>query len=86
MTKLFGNLKCKKKSCCDSGCDAGYSDCGCSSCGSVAPMAAPYAAPVAAPAMAPATSESMPPAPIVDPSARVSSKRHVIQASARYVR
>jgi hypothetical protein len=81
LQKLFGNLGCKKSSCCDMGCDSG---CGCAAaapscgCGS-APMAAPMAAPSyeAAP---------MPPAPVVDPSASVTQKRRVIQASAVFVR
>jgi hypothetical protein len=79
---LFGNLK-KKGSCgCDSGCDSGCGS-GCESgCG------ATYSMPMTpAPAAAPATDAApMPPAPVVDPSASISQKRRVIQASARYVR
>ncbi|TWU42904.1 hypothetical protein Poly41_12050 [Novipirellula artificiosorum] len=83
LSKLFGNLCKKKSSCCDSGCDMA---CGCGapvapSCGCGAPSAPiEYSAPVA-PQAAP-----MPPAPIVDPSASVTTKRRVIQASASYVR
>ncbi|WP_231612345.1 hypothetical protein [Novipirellula galeiformis] len=82
MTKLFGNVRnlgCKKG--CDSGCDS-ICDSGCG-CGASVPHAPYEAAPVAAPEVEAAP---MPPAPIVDPSASVTSKRRVIQASASYVR
>ena len=76
LARLFGGHGC------DSGCDAGCCDtmpsCGCSSTGMAAPVAAP---PVQIQDAAP-----MPPAPVVDPSAYLNSKRRVIQASARYVR
>ena len=80
LSKLFGNLH-GKSSCCDAGCDG----CGCG----VAPMNghAPSAAPMPpAPAPEEEASYRNPPRPIVDPSASVSSKRRVIQASAVYVR
>jgi hypothetical protein len=56
---------------CDQGCDSG---CGCGT-----PTTVPYSSP---------SMHSVPeaPAPIVDPSASVQSKRRVVQASARYVR
>ncbi|MEO1618074.1 MAG: hypothetical protein AAFV88_19630 [Planctomycetota bacterium] len=86
LKKLFGNLT--KKSCgCDSApaCDTCGGGCGCGSATYSAPMA-PAPVPAPAPA-APATEAApMPPAPIVDPSASISQKRRVIQASARYVR
>ncbi|WP_235908901.1 hypothetical protein [Roseiconus nitratireducens] len=78
LKKLFGNLHGKHgcDSCCDAApmCDSG---CGCGATVVPAPAVAPAPAPAAAP---------MPPAPIVDPSASISHKRRVIQASARYVR
>lgn len=79
LSKMFGKLKCKKSNCCDAGCDT-YTSAGCG-CG--APAAVPYAAPVEAPAV---HSDTMPPAPIVDPSASISQTRRVIQASASYAR
>jgi hypothetical protein len=93
LDKMFGNLRgysCfgNRNNCCDSGCDSCCEPaCGCESsccepaCGCEAPCGG-CAAP-AAPAMEAAP---MPPAPVVDPSARVSRKRRVIQASAVYVR
>jgi hypothetical protein len=71
LSRLFGGHK--SSSCCDMGCDTG---CGCGT-----PAAVPYSSP--APSM-----HSVPeaPAPIVDPSASIQSKRRVVQASARYVR
>jgi len=81
LSKLFGNICKKSSSCCDMGCDSG-----CSSCGCGAPQAAPmpYSAPVQS---APVEySAPMPPAPVVDPSASLTTKRRVIQASASYVR
>ena len=60
-----------RKSCCDAGCDVGCDPCGCGV--SNGHGHEPSAAP-------------MPPAPVVDPSASVSGKRRVIQASAVYVR
>jgi len=68
---LFGHLK--NDSCCDAACDA--APCGCSS----APV-------MAAPAPADEEAAPMPPAPVVDPSAHLQSKRRVIQASASYIR
>jgi hypothetical protein len=47
---------------------------------------APAPAPTPAAPKAEADAAPMPPAPIVDPSASVTHKRRVIQASARYVR
>ncbi len=72
--KLLSSLF-KRSSCCDMGCDpccaAPSCDSGCNSCGGNAPVAAP-AASGAAPA---------PPAPVVDPSAYLNSKRRVVQTS-----
>lgn len=76
LKKLFGKLK--KNNCCDSGCDVAC-DTGCSSCSSCG--SAPAAAPTPAPEAAPAVDQSMPPAPVVDHSAFLNSKRRVIQAS-----
>ncbi|QDT02321.1 hypothetical protein K227x_06970 [Rubripirellula lacrimiformis] len=94
LSRLFGNLG--HKGCgCDSGCDAG---CGCSAeptcgidapCGCSAPASScgcsggMQSAPVAAPHM---DAAPMPPAPIVDPSASVTQKRRVVQASAVFTR
>ena len=78
LSKLFGNLH-KKQSCCDSACDMGCNTgCGCATPGI---MGAPTMQ--TAPG---ADATSMPPAPVVDPSASYSAKRRVIQASASYVR
>jgi len=41
---------------------------------------------MAAPAPADEEAAPMPPAPVVDPSAHLQSKRRVIQASASYIR
>ncbi|MEM6691647.1 MAG: hypothetical protein AAF664_19615, partial [Planctomycetota bacterium] len=62
---------------CEPACGFEPAPCGCAS---AAPMMAP------APMAAPATSAPMPPAPIVDPSARLTHKQRVIQASAVYTR
>ncbi|QDV10661.1 hypothetical protein CA51_05110 [Rosistilla oblonga] len=86
LSKLFGGLKCCKKSDCDSACDS----CGCA--GSYAAPAAPACSScnggtsvqVEAPVVEDAA--PMPPAPVVDPSAYLNSKRRVIQASTRYAR
>jgi hypothetical protein len=83
--KLFGNLRghgCLNHgcdSCCEPacGCESSASACGCSG------NSHEYSAPTAAPVMEAAP---MPPAPVVDPSARISQKRRVIQASAVYTR
>jgi hypothetical protein len=84
LKKLFGNLK---KSGCDSGCDALACDSGCGCAPTYSAPMAPAPAPApAAEAAEEADDASMPPAPIVDPSASISHKRRVIQASARYVR
>lgn len=60
---------------CDSGCDTSCDAIGCSDCAPSAP-AAPEAA----------AEEAMPPAPVVDSSASLSTKRRVIQASNRVAR
>lgn len=73
---LFGHLK--GKSHCDSACDSCCNG-GCDGYSSAPVMAAP--APVTDEQAAP-----MPPAPSVDPSAHLQSKRRVIQASASYIR
>jgi hypothetical protein len=36
--------------------------------------------------MAPTHSAPLPPAPVADPSARMMTKRHILQASAEFVR
>lgn len=69
---LLGKLF-KKSACCDAcGCDTGCAAAPCSSCGGNAPVAAPAASGEVAPA---------PPAPVVDPSAYLNSKRRVVQTS-----
>ncbi|MCA9131651.1 MAG: hypothetical protein KDA45_00780 [Planctomycetales bacterium] len=75
LSKLFKRrgASCCDAMVCDSGCGSGCNSCGSSS---VAPLAAPSIQGDAAP---------MPPAPIVDPSAYLQSKRRVIQATS-YVR
>ena len=80
LAKLFST--CSDKGCdsCDAGEEAGEPACGCEepacgcepACGVAAPVTSMKAAPI--------------PAPVVDPSARVSTNRRVIQASAVYVR
>ncbi len=80
LAKLFAS--CDSNSCdaCDAGDEAGEPDCGCEepacgcepACGVAAPATTMKAAPI--------------PAPVVDPSVRVSTNRRVIQASAVYVR
>lgn len=74
LSKLFS--KCHTSNCCDAPCDGFGSSCGCG-----APVAPHHhhAVPMI---------DSVPeaPAPIADPSASIQSKRHVVQASARYVR
>lgn len=81
LDKLFGNLGFKKN-CCD-GCDSGCNDC----CPEPVCGCEPTIAPAAEPAAAAINAAPLPPASVVDPSAaRVSTKRHVIQASAVYVR
>ena len=71
LSKLFSCHKCDKGcDACDA-CDAVASPCGCTS--TYAPMSTPMA-----PAMAPA--------PVVDPSAYLNSKRRVIQASSTTIR
>jgi hypothetical protein len=86
LNKLFGNLGrnpfknrcCDDNPCCEDTCNQCCPEpvCGCE----------PTIAPVAEPAAAAINAAPMPPRSVIDPSARVSTKRHVIQASAVYVR
>lgn len=78
LAKLFASCS---DDACDAGDDSGEPACGCEepacgceepACGVAAPVTSMRAAPI--------------PAPVVDPSARVSTNRRVIQASAVYVR
>ncbi|WP_164102195.1 hypothetical protein [Candidatus Laterigemmans baculatus] len=81
LKKLFGHLRHKNSDCCEIGCEAGPA---CTSC-----MSTPVGVPTQAPAIEadPAQEVSpMPPAPVVDPSAYLHSKRRVIQASTHYTR
>lgn len=81
LKKLFGHLHRNNSDCCEIGCDVAA---GCSSC-----VGGQTVAPTMAPAVnnAPAQEVSpMPPAPVVDPSAYLHSKRRVIQASTHYTR
>jgi hypothetical protein len=79
---LGGCGKSKCDSCCDACCEPA---CGCESgCAPACSSCNGGAAPVAAPAVEDAA--PMPPAPVVDPSAYLNSKRRVIQASTRYAR
>lgn len=78
---LFGGLN---KGCCDTACDAyAGASCGCTSGGA---YSVPSSTAPAAPIEVQADDAPMPPAPVVDPSAYLNTKRRVIQASTRYVR
>src|SRR6056297_1801838 len=84
LSRLFGHLGHNHG--CDSGCDLGCEP----ACGFEAPAcgcSGGYSVPSATP-MPSVDQEAapMPPAPIVDPSASVTKKRRVVQASAVYVR
>lgn len=76
LSKLFGH----RGHGCDTGCDSG-----CGSCDG-GYQGAPYQGGTIMPAPVDEQAAPMPPEPVVDPSASVTSKRRVIQASAVYVR
>jgi len=85
---LFARRSCGCKATCDSGCEAAPScgcaavepSCGCSACGAAPVMN--YSAPGNSPAPAAVEhQDSMPPAPIVDPSAARLPKSRVIKAT-----
>ena len=78
LARLFGGHHGR-----DSGCDAGCCD---TMPGYSSGYSNGMSAPVAAPPVQIQDAAPMPPAPVVDPSAYLNSKRRVIQASARYVR
>lgn len=80
LKRLFGHLH-GNNDCCDTGCDVAV---GCSNC-----LNSPISAPTMAPTMDIDSQDQvspMPPAPVVDPSAHLHSKRRVIQASTHYTR
>ena len=80
LKRLFGHLH-RGDSCCDTACDVAV---GCNDC-----LSSPISAPMSAPAVDVHSEEQvspMPPAPVVDPSAYLHSKRRVIQASTHYTR